>query len=330
MIICALSGGADSAVMALILKQKHNIRGVFLKMHNFSDEGRAKEIAKKLEIPLDIIDVREEFQGRVISPFLEAYQANKTPNPCVVCNKELKFYFLLKQLEKFPGLVATGHYARIRKKDDKYYLLRAKIKAKDQSYFLYRLTQKDLSKIIFPLAEFSKKEILNIAQKNNLIDSFYQESQEICFVNDNVKNYLAKNLGQMSGKIIDINGNILGNHLGLHFYTLGQRRGIGFSGGPYYVIKKDKNNNFLVVSKNKNHLIQRSFKITDVNWINKINFPIKAKVKIRSKSEIQSAIINKLEKSYFIELKNEEIGITAGQSAVFYKEDEVLGGGIIK
>lgn len=330
-VICALSGGVDSAVMTLILKEKHNVRGIFLKMHSCSDEKKVKKIAEKLKIPLDIIDVRKEFQKRVIIPFIKTYKNNQTPNPCVICNKELKFYFLLEQLKKFSvDFVATGHYARIKKIDNSYHLLRAKIESKDQSYFLYRLTQEDLKKIIFPLANFNKKEILEIAKRNHLIDNFYQESQEICFIKDNIGDYLQKKIGQNQGKIVNINGKILGEHQGLHFYTIGQRRGIGFSGGPFYVIKKDIKNNILVVSSDKKDLSKIFFGIIEVNWINKINFPINVKVKVRSKGRLRAATIIKKEKDYFVELQEGEEGITPGQSAVFYKGDEVLGGGIIK
>jgi len=329
-VICALSGGVDSAVTALLLKQKYNVQGIFLKMHNNLDEAKAQKMADKLEIPLIIIDVRKEFRERVIKLFLQEYQNNKTPNPCIICNKDLKFYFLLKYLQKLNAeFVATGHYARIIRENNNYHLLRARYLKKDQSYFLYRLTHKDLEKIIFPLGEYDKNAILKIARQNNLINDEYQESQEICFISDNINDYLKQHLGEKRGKIIDINGQILGDHQGLHFYTIGQRRGIGFSGGPFYVVKKDKKNNILIVSKNKKDLAQKIFEIIDSNWINKISFPIKAKVKIRNKSKLYDTILSREKSRYVAELKEAEIGITLGQSAVFYQGDEVLGGGII-
>lgn len=330
-VICALSGGVDSAVAALLLKKKYFVQGIFLKINDDIDkksELKVKIIAEKLNIPLKIVDLRKEFQQRVVQPFLKEYQKNRTPNPCVICNKELKFYFLLKELKKINGdFIATGHYARIRKRVNNYYLLRARILHKDQSYFLYRLTQKDLKKIIFPLGDLDKKEILEIAKQNNLIDDKYQESQEICFIDANIKDYLKEHLGEKRGEIVDINGNFLDYHSGLHFYTIGQRREIGLSGGPFYVVKKDKINNFLFVSRNKQDLEGTFLKLKEINWVNKINFPIKAKVKIRSKGKLLDAIIKK---GGIVELKNKEIAITEGQSAVFYQGDIILGGGIIK
>ena len=329
-VLCALSGGVDSAVMVLILKNIYIVEGIFLKMHDNSDEVKAQKMADKLQIPLTIIDVRREFRERVIKLFLQEYKNNKTPNPCIICNKNLKFYFLLEHLKKFKfDFVATGHYARIIRENNNCHLLRATYLKKDQSYFLYRLTQEDLEKVIFPLGEYDKNAILKIARQNNLINDEYQESQEICFISDNINDYLKQHLGEKRGKIIDINGQILGDHQGLHFYTIGQRRGIGFSGGPFYVVKKDKKNNILIVSKNKKDLAQKIFEIIDSNWINKISFPIKAKVKIRNKSKLYDTILSREKSRYVAELKEAEIGITLGQSAVFYQGDEVLGGGII-
>lgn len=333
-VICALSGGVDSAVAALFLKKKYSIQGVFLKTNDDIDkkaELKVKIIAEKLNIPLKIVDLRKEFQQKVVQPFLKEYQKNRTPNPCVFCNKNFKFYFLFEQLIKFDAnFISTGHYARIKKKKNSYHLLRAKSSRKDQSYFLYRLTQKDLKKIIFPLGDLDKKEILEIAKQNNLIDDKYQESQEICFIKDNIRDYLQKKIGQNQGKIVNIDGKILGEHQGLHFYTIGQRRGIGFSDGPFYIVKKDRKDNVLIISKNKKDLDKKYFKITEVSWINKVDFPLNVRVKVRSNSKLKVATIIKKEKDYFIELQEEEKGITPGQSAVFYKGDEILGGGIIK
>lgn len=352
LVIVALSGGVDSAMTALILKKKHTVQGIFFKMHDRANENKVQKMAEKLKIPLKIMDVRKEFQERVIDSFLREYQNNKTPNPCIICNKDLKFHFLLEELKKNKAdFVATGHYARIRRKISdsklsqlngraklaiqqdkqipKYRLLRGRDKQKDQSYFLYRLTQKDLKKIIFPLGEMNKSEILEMAKQNNLIDDNYQESQEVCFIENSVEDYLRKNLGQKKGEIIDIGGKVLGEHQGLHFYTIGQRRGIGFSGGPFFVIKKEPKENLLIVSKEKKDLISKNFEVKNLNWINKVIFPLKTKAKFRSKSGLYDVIVKKEGNKYFVELKEYEIGVTPGQSVVFYNRDEVLGGGII-
>ena len=271
-----------------------------------------------------------------IPMLLEEFKRGRVPNPCVLCNKEIKFKFLFKKANYLKAdFVATGHYARIKKKErEKYYLMRAKDKEKDQSYFLWMLSQKELSKILFPLGDFYKTEVKKIAKNFDFSASDIKESMELCFIRNRVEEFLKKYLGEKEGDILDTKGKIIGRHKGVWFYTIGQRKRISLAGGgPYYVIEKRARKNQIIVSRKKKDLEKKNLVCGKVNWILKPKFfPIKVKAKIRYKQKLSAAIINKKKKKGEFEVifKTYQRAITPGQSIVFYGgKEEVLGGAII-
>jgi len=338
-VLVALSGGVDSAVAAAILKkQGHEVAGVFFDFGSWGDASKAKKITKAINIPLKIVDARREFKKKIIDRFVEAYRRGATPNPCVVCNREMKFDLLFEMLQKeHADYVATGHYARIRRKrkiEEDFFnkLVEAKDKTKDQSYFLYRLTRKELAKIIFPLGELKKIEVKKAAKKLGLPVAS-EESQDICFLADrDIVAFLKKKIKTKPGNVVDEKKNVLGQHEGLPFYTIGQRRRIEVGGlGPYYVVGKKTRRNELVVSNDPKRLLTKRFGVKQANWIDRsIKFPLSAKVQIRYHSPKVSAIIRKTGGERW-EVRSEKNlrAVTPGQSAVFYKNGEVFGGGII-
>jgi len=346
-ISCLISGGVDSAVATLLLKNKgFLVEGVFLRLWEEEPEKekekKAKIIAKILKIPFSIIDLRKEFKARIVNYFLEEQKAGRTPNPCVLCNKEIKFGLALKKEIKIKAdFIATGHYARIKKetKNSKfnkanfiYHLLKAKDSERDQSYFLWRLDQKKLKKILFPIGDLKKGEVDKIAKDYKLPVSKKEKSVELCFIKNNVNSFLKKYLKQKSGNIITKDGRVIGKHNGLWFYTIGQRKGIGLAGGPFYVLDKNLKNNELVVTKSKKDLFKKIVKINKVNWIigKEPKLPMRCKAKVRYRQNSSSAIIKKDKKNnYFVEFKKPQFAPTPGQSLVFYLNNEMLGGGII-
>ncbi len=340
-VLVGLSGGVDSSVTALLLqKEGYEVEGVFLDFWKSAKSAdgfvSAQKVADFLGIKLHKVDAREEFKKAIVNEFIEEYRAGRTPNPCVICNPQMKFKVLLAEAEKRKAdFVATGHYAQIKKETDNCRLLRAKDETKDQSYFLHRLNQKQLKKIIFPLGEYLKTEVREIARKAGLPTARRKESQDVCFIEqDNFADFLKKYIKNKEGEIADKNGNVLGKHYGLHFYTIGQRRGIDLGGdGPYYVIKKDIKNNRLIVSNRKDDLLIDKFLVENVSWISPdIQFPLEAKIKIRYHSDFVRGIIESesASKEVRVKLFKPQKAITSGQSAVFYADEEALGGGIIK
>ena len=330
-VVVALSGGVDSSVSSFLLKEQgYEVSAIFMKLvdsYSFKKaEERAGMIAKKLDIPFRVVDFRKEFKKIIIDYFIESYKFGVTPNPCIICNREIKFGLLFNEAMKMGAdFIATGHYAKIIKRDGKYYLIKPKDDKKDQTYFLSRLSQKQLSKIIFPLSGYTKDRIKEIARNKNFFLKDVPESQEACFVIGSNEDFLKKNLKKKAGQIIDINGNVLGVHDGLWLYTIGQRKGIKLSQGPYFVIKKDIINNYLIVSKNEEDLLSNELKFKNPNWINKIIFPQKVMVKIRYGHKPCSGILFKNK----VVFNKKQRAITSGQSVVFYKGKEMIGGGII-
>jgi len=353
-IVCAISGGLDSAVAAALLKRdQFNVIGVFLKFWSESEgagkenrccssesEIRARKVAEILKIPFYVFDFSREFKRKIVERFLGDYKKGLTPNPCVVCNKEIKFGLLLEKTLKIKAdFIATGHYAR--KKENflnsssdigKFSLLKAKDKEKDQSYFLWMLNQEQLKRILFPIGDYKRSEVEGLARKFKLPVLKAKKSVEICFVEKTVNDFLSKYLKEKPGKIIDNQGKILGEHKGLWFYTIGQRKGIGLSGGPFWVIGKDLKRNILIVTKNEKDLLKKELIFKDVNWISgkEPKLPLKIKAKIRYRHRPASAMIYKLkDKIYHLKFLKPQRAITPGQSVVFYKKNQVIGGGII-
>jgi len=345
-VLVGMSGGVDSAVAALLLqKDGFEVSGLFIDFvsgeKGENDFKKAQQMAEKLGIEIYRLDAVKEFQEKIIDKFVADYEAGITPNPCVMCNPEMKFKILIKEAEKRGmDFVATGHYAKIinhkTHNKERCGLFIAEDKEKDQSYFLYRLTPEQLEKTIFPLGDYNKAEVRKIAEENGFEFKNEKESQDICFVAGNdFGGFLKNKIKNNSGEIVNVNGKKLGEHNGLHFYTIGQRKGINLGGdGPYYVIKKDGIKNQLVVSNNPDDLFceNRKFEIRDANWIDgNLKFSLRAKVKTRYGNPGEYAIIIKKDEGIFaVELEKNQKAITSGQSAVFYSEaGEVLGGGII-
>jgi tRNA-specific 2-thiouridylase len=339
-VVVAMSGGVDSSVAAALIKKSGvETVGVFTRLYPSSSRGsekKAREVAKILEIPFYILNFEKEFKKKVVDYFLREYKKGRTPNPCVVCNKEIKFGLLLKQAKKMKAdFLATGHYVKKATTKTKliYKLLRAKDKSKDQSYFLWKLNQRQLKYTLFPIGNYTKKEVKSLAKKFKLPVLNVPESQEICFIENTCNDFLSKHLKLNPGKIIDAQGKIIGKHNGLWFYTVGQRKGIKLPGGPFYVVDKNLKKNLLIVSKNKKDLERKELTAQNVNWISgkEPNLPLDIKAKIRYRHKLASAIIcqKKQKTKYEILFKKPQRAITPGQSVVFYKGTELLGGGII-
>jgi tRNA-specific 2-thiouridylase len=345
-VLMAMSGGVDSSTAALLLKNKgYDVQGVFLDFFNDKSAARrVKKISAKIKISLKVVSVSKDFRKTIIKYFLEELGRGNTPNPCVVCNEKIKFRILFEKMPELKAdFVATGHYARLQREfpisnfqfpnksqfqNPKVHLLEAKDKKKDQSYFLYRLNQKKLSKIIFPLSNYSKAEVRKIAKEFSLPIHNKKESQDICFIpKKGYKNFLRKNFRLKKGKILDSKGNLLGTHEGLPVYTIGQRKDIKIGGkGPYYVIGKNLKQNNLIVGSEK-ELSSKKIKLKNINWIiGKPKFPFTALVRTRYRNPLIRATINK----NGIKLEKPQRAITPGQFAVFYsKKGEVIGGGMI-
>jgi tRNA-specific 2-thiouridylase len=355
--VVAMSGGVDSSVAAALLKKAgFEVIGVFVKF--WKEPGRGKEnrccsaeaqkdarrVASKLKIPFYTINAEKEFKKRVVDYFLREYRAGQTPNPCVECNRWIKFGLLMEKVLAFGAdFLATGHYIRLRREipnlksqAPKYRLLAAKDKSKDQSYFLWALTQEKLKKILFPIGDYLKSEVRQMAKKFGLPVFEKKDSQEVCFINTDLYAFLNAHIRANGGIIEDINAKKIGKHEGLPFYTIGQRRGLKIGGsGPYYVVKKDFKKNILIVGKEddlKSKLFQKETIVRKVNWISgkEPKFPFCCKVKIRYLSPMSPAKIFKIQNSkYKILFSAPQRAITPGQSAVFYKGGELLGGGVI-
>ena len=340
-----MSGGLDSSVAAALLREQgFDVSGVFMRFwkdskggenskSTFDSEKRARMTAGKLGIPFSVVNFEKEFKNRVVDYFLREHKENRTPNPCVVCNKTIKFGLLLeKALELKADYLATGHYARLKKKNNKFLLLKAKDKTKDQSYFLWKLSQEQLKHLLFPVGDYTKDKVREMAKDLGLPAVQSPESMEICFIEGAVNEFLKKHLNPRPGQIVEKNtGKVLGEHQGLPFYTIGQRKMIGLSGGPYYVFKKNPEENSLIVTKNIKDLLKKEARVIDVNWVSgkSPDFPFKAKGKIRYNHPGAQVQVFKEREGIRAVFSQPQKAVTPGQSLVFYKRDRVLGGGII-
>lgn len=351
-IIIGMSGGVDSAVSAALLVEKgYNVEAVFMK--NWDEEDTefctaaedykdALQVCEELDIPLRSIDLTEEYWEKVFKVFLKECESGRTPNPDVLCNKEIKFKaFLDAAKEMGAEKIATGHYAMIDYKDDLYRLKRGKDINKDQSYFLYRLDQYQISKSIFPIGELNKDYVRKQADKLDFLNFDKKDSTGICFIGErNYKNFLKKFFDIKPGEIIKESGEIIGEHEGLMYYTYGQRQGLGIGGGfgrkeaPWYVSDKIIDENKLVVVQGQDHrsLYHKHVKASKVNWISgsppDSNADITAKIRYRSLDT--SCQINYDTQNVFIEFEIPKFAVAPGQSIVFYDQDICIGGGFIE
>ena len=331
----ALSGGVDSSAAAYILRQQgFDVAGVTLKLHSFSDAAicDAKTICDILKIKHYVLDLQKDFTEKIIKSFCSFYLSAKTPNPCIICNELIKFGLMLEYaLNSGYDYLATGHYAIIENGDNEYKLKLPKDLQKDQTYFLYRLNQTQLSKIKFPLGNYTKQEIRTVAQQAKLPVASKKDSQEICFIKTTYKDFLQNtvtdfNKKVLPGFIVDKYGNKLGKHKGLIYYTIGQRSGLGITTAePVYVLKLDAATNTVVVGT-KQDVFSRVAKIENIKFIStKHPKEFKATVKIRRQHKPAQALIS----NDIVLFDEPQASITPGQSAVFYDGEYVLGGGFI-
>jgi len=365
-VLLAMSGGVDSSVAALLLKkQGYEVIGAFMK--NWSDtkdpltgkcawrteRKMALKIASQLNIPLITLDFEKEYRRDVIDKMFDKYKRGITPNPDIDCNQKIKFPLLLKAAKKMNiNLIATGHYARVKKNNSEVYeLYRGKDESKDQSYFLYKINQEELSHCLFPIGEYSKEQIRNIAKKNKLPNYDKKGTVGICFIGKvNLKKFLQKKIRPKKGKILDPEGKIIGEHDGIYYYTIGQRLGprYGFEldrgdknkPSRWYVAQKDVKKNIIVAAP-EGHIINFRKEITIKNihfiynlLINKIKRGYKLKIlsRIRHVGELLPSYLfyDKKSKQFKVTLNKPITGVSEGQAIVFYKGENVLGGGEIR
>lgn len=351
----AMSGGVDSLRAATLLREQGNdVFGIHMRIRPHSPDGRQcsvphitaqeaalKELASSIGIPLTVVDMREAFERLVIRPFLQAYLLGFTPNPCITCNPEVKFGLLLEEAQREGAdRLATGHYARLPTPDspgDRFRLCRALDPRKDQSYFLYRLTQEQLASAVFPLGNIKKNDVLRWADETGLSSLIPEESQEICFIpSGNYHEFLRGLPGfpplPATGRIVDMEGNVLGEHKGIFAYTVGQRRGMGIaSSAPYYVVDLDASTNTVRVGR-AHHLFRQELEAENVNWVSipPPSGPLRCQVRIRNQHIPAPARVTPVgEDRATVRFDEPQRAVTPGQGAVFYDGDLLLGGGTI-
>lgn len=339
-----MSGGVDSSVAAFLLKNSgYDVTGVTMCLGVKADDEKvrccgpqavddAKRVCHRLGIPHYVMDFSKDLEEKVISKFVSEYLKGRTPNPCIDCNRFLKFELLLgKAITMGFDFLATGHYARIEKNNGTFVLRRAKDKAKDQSYFLYPIKKERVKSILFPLAELTKKEVREIARKADLPVANKPQSQDICFIkDDDYRRFISERVSNIRpGHIVDLDGNIRGMHKGLFFYTVGQREKLGISNPtPLYVVSVDAEKNRVIVGKKKD-LQTRELIVCDLNLFVD-DLPQETSAKIRYANKESKCEVSKQGSRVKVVFEEKQEAIAPGQSAVFYDNDIVLGGGVIE
>ncbi|MCG5498803.1 tRNA 2-thiouridine(34) synthase MnmA [Ectothiorhodospira variabilis] len=355
-VIVGMSGGVDSSVSALLLmEQGYRVEGLFMKNWEDDDEPGycsaaqdledAWAVCEELEIPLHKVNFAKQYWDRVFAHFLEEYRAGRTPNPDILCNREIKFRaFLDYALDKGADLIATGHYARVRQgHDGQYQLLQGQDPNKDQSYFLYTLGQRALSRTLFPLGELEKTRVRDIAAKAGFVNHAKKDSTGICFIGERrFRDFLQRYLPAQPGEIVSTEGQVLGEHQGLMYYTPGQRQGLGIGGVqgapevPWYVVDKDMERNRLIVAQGHDHPALQSTGLTavDLHWVadQPPTLPLRCQAKIRYRQGHQDCLVEASPNepgALQVRFYAPQRAVAPGQSVVFYEGEHCLGGGII-
>ena len=348
-VVVGMSGGVDSSVAALLLKRAgYDVVGLFMKNWEDDDDDEycstrqdlvdAAAAADVIGIDLEAVNFSAEYKERVFAEFLREYSAGRTPNPDVLCNAEIKFKAFLDHAMRLGAQrIATGHYARVDFADGGYRLLRARDPAKDQSYFLHRLNQDQLSRVMFPVGELRKTEVRRVAEQAGLPNHAKKDSTGICFIGERpFREFLNRYLPKMPGPIVDDNNKVVGEHIGLAFYTIGQRKGIGIGGAgePWYVAGKDRDKNTLIVVQGHDHplLMKRSLRAEEGSWVSgkapKAPSPHTAKTRYRQ-ADAPCMLSRVLESEIQVDFAAPQRAVTPGQSVVLYDAEVCLGGAII-
>ncbi|WP_256760338.1 tRNA 2-thiouridine(34) synthase MnmA [Cohnella sp. WQ 127256] len=351
-VVVGMSGGVDSSVTALLLKrQGFDVIGVFMKNWDDTDEfgvctaeedaEDVRRVCNQIGIPYYTVNFEEEYQDKVFKYFLEEYRRGRTPNPDVMCNREIKFgEFLQKALDLGAEVIATGHYARVELREGKYELLRGIDTNKDQSYFLHALNQSQLARAMFPIGHLNKPDVRKIADEAGLATAKKKDSTGVCFIGErNFKEFLSQYLPAKPGNMVDlVSGEIKGRHDGLMYYTLGQRQGLGIGGSgngePWFVANKDLESNTLYVVQGDTHssLYSSALTATEVNWISPVlpTTSIRCTAKFRYRQPDQGVtLIPQDNGTYLVEFDIPQKAITPGQAVVFFDGEVCLGGGTI-
>ncbi len=351
-VVVGMSGGVDSSVAALLLKQQgYDVIGVMMKLADapvgqvqkhvsccsIEDASDARRVAEHLAIPFYVLNAKQEFKKNVIDSFVQEYLSGKTPNPCVRCNDKIKFeYFYQKAKDLGADYIATGHYVKkdYHEASGRWILKKAADLKKDQSYFLFTMTQEEIAKTLFPLADFTKERVREIALQQGIRTHDKKESQEICFVADNDHGgfidrfYPTKTLPR--GNFVNNRGEVLGTHEGIHYYTIGQRRGTGVAMGEKVYVQKINPQTHQITLATQDALWSKELLIQDVRWMRQPESGSRIQVKIRYRHDGAEAQVNFLENNQVrIEFIEPQRAITPGQAAVFYDGDMLLGGGWI-
>lgn len=349
-IVVAMSGGVDSSVAAALLKEQgYDVIGMMLRL--WSEPGKedtnrcctpdsmaqARRVAAKLDIPFYVIDAKDVFRETVVQYFLDGYSRGETPNPCLICNRQIRWTFLLEHaLALGADYMATGHYVRIQRAEDGMMnLLRALDRSKDQSYVLHVLNQEKLRRALFPIGDYPKTEIREIAEKHGLPTASRKDSQDLCFLaGEDYRHFLQRNAAEIlkPGEILTREGSSVGTHTGLANYTIGQRKGLAIASPvPLYVLGKDSSTNSLIVGTQE-ELGSRELVARDINWLSgeTPREPFLAEVKIRYTAKEAEALVTPIDGNRAqVQFQAQQRDITSGQAAVFFQGDLLIGGGII-